>query len=413
MPALNPPRTSPLDFLLPSMMPGLSTNPLTALRGCWRNACEALELRRPPVHAFAELSLGEMLMESQGLPNGWFSDQAQKAFQIHRLIISAAAYLQLAVNERERGIGCYRSRAQLCLESLLGADSPVGWAKESHLRDFDRSYHVLGLALLEDHQALLRTEGTSLTDRGQVDSRFQETARQLAARAPLSRLIKGVGALHSLLWPKTETERMYSKALATLASLSYDIKNIGHLLRESFQTDKRQWLPGAAPILVAATLSQLLSPEDRIVAVVLKIPNKSGNGLKGDVDLLLNVGRKSKSGLSQGLHAIEVKYQNAFKSLMDYNNRELKRALDQLTVSETQFRELGFTVRKGVALFDSVQAGKTIEIKKGALSNADLYHVHHRSSPSQLTFSEKVLKLVFARETSLQDVAKGLHEAEI
>lgn len=413
MPAVSSARTSPLDLLLPSIKSGLDTNPLTALRGCWRNACQALELRRSPAQAFAELSLGEMLLESGYMPSGWISDQTQKAFQIHQLIISATTYLQLAVNEKEAGIGCYRSRAQQCIDSLLRADSPLGWAKESRLRDFDRAYRVLGLALLEDHRALLQAAHTFPIARRQFNSRLQETTRELDAHAPFSRFIKGTCALHSLLWPVTEIERMHSNALATLAALPYEIKNIGYLLRESFRPDKQKWLPDAAPILVAATLSRILSPNDRIVAVVLKIPNESGAGLKGDVDLLLSVGRKSKSSLSEGLHVIEVKFQNAFRALMDQNSRELKRAIEQLTVSETQFRELGFTVRKGVALFDSVQAEKTIEIQKGALYEADLYRVRHSNAPTQLTFSEKILKVAFQRESSLMDVVKELGKTPV
>jgi len=357
------------------------------------------------------LSLGEILIESGHLPGGWLSQQAETAFQLNSLILCAAAYLRLAASANESDVGDYRQRAQRCIDSLLEAESPIGWTNESRVRDFDKAYRMLGRALLENHQALLGNKDITPGHRRLLDSQLQTTVINLADPAPLSRMIKGVGLLQSLMWPSTDIGRMYSDAVATIASLPYEIHNIGPLLRESFVANDRSLLPAAAPIVVAAALSRILSPEDRIVAVVLKIPNSSGPGLKGDVDLLLNVKQSSKSGLAPGLHVLEVKYQNAFRALMDQNTRELRRAHEQLTVSEAKFRELGFPVRKGIILFTSVRGDGNIEVVKDRLFGTDFYRINCAHRSGRLTLSDNVFKVVFAHESVLTEVVTKLRRS--
>jgi hypothetical protein len=151
-----------------------------------------------------------------------------------------------------------------------------------------------------------------------------------------------------------------------------------------------------------------LSPDDRIVSVVAKIPNEHKKGLQGDIDLMLSIDRRSRSGLAPGVHILEVKYQNAFKLLMDRSNWELRRAHEQLGTSATALSKLGIPARRGIVLFGSERGKCSVEISRGAILDTDLYRVRPPNSQQRLQLLEDLLELASAPETPLSTIVKTL-----
>lgn len=408
MPGAGVQRPNPLDLLVAPQSRGITINPVTALRGSVCAAREAFEAGQSPACVFAELSLGEILLESGRLPPGWESDQGRAAFELQHRILSAAAYLRLAVISGERGIGAYRERALGCIDRLLAEKQIPHIKQPRRLREIDKAYLALQGALLESEGAILAVAGSGGNDQGRAAAVLERVVSRLSREAPLGRGVQGAPLMRSLLWPQTEIARMYSYALETVRTLPYRVLNVGALLRSNFNAATGSWSPGAAPLVVAAAFSEILSPNDRIVALVAKVPHEHHNGLQGDIDLMLSIQRGSRSGLAPGVHIVEVKYQNAFKFLMDHSNRELRRALEQLGTCSAALEKRGLSVQRGIVLFGSERGVRTVEASRGALLGAALYRVRPPRAQARLRLSPELLDLVSAPEQPLSAIIEAL-----
>ncbi len=408
MPGAGIQRPNPLDLLVAPRSEGISIDPVTALRGSVCAAREALEAGRSPACVFAELSLGEILLESGRLSQGWESAQGRSAFELQHRIISAAAYLRLALMDGERGIGAYRERALGCIDRLLTEKNIPHIKQPRRQREMDKAYLALQKVLLESEGAIFAAPGLEGVERGRAAAVLERVVFRLHREAPLGRALQCAPLMRSLLWPQTEIARMYSFALETIRALPYRVLNVGALLRSSFHAATGSWSPGAAPLVVAAAFSEILSPNDRIVALVAKVPHEHHKGLQGDIDLILSIQRGSRSGLTPGSHIVEVKYQNAFKLWMDHSHRELRRALEQLSTCTAALEKMGLSVRRGIVLFGSERGARTVEASRGALLDADLYRVRPPRAQTRLHLSGELLELVSAPEEPLSAVVEAL-----
>lgn len=399
---------SPLDVLLPPSGRSIAISPITALRATSQAARDALEVERSPVRALAELALGEILLESGRMPTSTAGDQAQICFEIHNQILTAAAFFRMAIAEQEIGIGTYRKKALCAIDHLLENTVLSSHPERFAAKEFAGSCRTLGTAILETQIKVRDTQALTWPERNSIDATLQKYATRLAMVDPIERSIRGTTLLRSLLWPSSEPERMYSDALARITALPYKVLNIGPLLRTHFLTTSREWLPGAAPLVVAAAFSERLTGQDRIVATMVKIPRPDNMGDLGDIDLLLSIGKKSRSGLSQGLHAIEVKYETAKKNLLDQNFLALKRAQRQIITSQIALTDQKLPVKTAIALFDSIRQNTPIEKLSRMGSDTDRYRVHQPNASGRLALSPGLLDLVFEPETPLDQVLQSI-----
>mgnify|MGYP001301490536 CR=1 FL=1 len=400
----------PIDLLLSNGDPlSEEFNPATALRSCWRATQDTLVHHRCGMRALAELSLGEILCESDRL-NREPNNELARVFTIHRLILSSAAYLSLANREVSFGLGEgreFEQKALTCIDELLEFSRVNRWDPGKLKKDLYASYSILGRAVLDGYKLLSKRFSKSPQLRRLWSETMKKTLNEISQNAIAGKGVRSSCVLKSLLSSDCQTSQIYRDAFAEISSLPYDVFNLGQLLRSNHREEQGSFAPGAAPLLVAAAFSRILSAKDRIVGVQIEFNKDGSQAVNGDIDLMLYIDRRSKSGLKPGFHVIEIKYQNAFKSFMEFSSREVTKALGQLKKSQDAMARYGIPVFKGIALFDT-HRGKAIEIVRNAFVGADLYRVHVVESDRKLSLSERSFRLVSEPNKDITDLIKVL-----
>ncbi len=403
-----------LDVMLSPRLNGdLRFEAVAALRNCWRSAQEALQQSRCGVRCLAELALGELLIESDRFQSQPDAQRLQLIFKLQSGVLTAASYLALAnrsVIQGVRNSQLYDQHFAQAVEQVLTTSLEINGSHNKAMPEIYRSYDLLGREMLLALELSRVRFGESAISRRHWLQRLDVQIDRLKTAALGGLGLKNAAVLKTLLHSESEHARLYRPALFEVTTLPYPVLNLGKLLRNNYMHKQQAFDPGAAPLLVAAAFSRILSPEDRIAAVQVDFSKEGESHIHGDIDLMLSIKPRSQSGLRAGIHVIEIKFHSDFKSIVYSHGRELKKAHSQLDKSVAVMQRYGVQAHRGIALFDTQVGGRPVEIMHNACVDTDLYRVHLVQSSERPQPYEHYLNILDAKVCGVGDVLKVLGE---
>ena len=401
-----------IDVMLSPRLHGdLRFEAVAALRNCWRSAQEALQQSRCGVRCLAELALGDLLVDSDRFQSQPDAHRLQLIFKLQSGVLTAASYLALAnraVLQGARNTPLYDQRFVQAIEQVLATTAEINGNPNKETSEVYRSYDLLGREmLLALELSRVRFSDSAIARRHWVERLDAQIDRLKTVPLGGSGL-KNAVVLKTLLYSESGNARLYRPALFEVMTLPYPILNLGKLLRNNYWRHQQAFAPGAAPLLVAAAFSHILSSGDRIAAVQVDFSREGESPIHGDIDLMLSIGRRSQSGLKSGIHVIEIKFVSDFKSIVYSPGRELKKAHTQLDKSVAVMQRYGVQAHRGIALFDTQVGGRPVEIMRNACVDTDLYRVHLVQSWERAQPYEHYLGILDAKVCGVGDVLKVL-----